>query len=91
MTPLEIMPRRVLVQKFIPETKQVPTNGIPYHALLVKLVINTLKQCQKSVMDCGDEFVAAQEVGFDNLCEIIDERPSRIDTLISHMRGRIFR
>ena len=27
----------------------------------------------------GDAFVAAQEVGFDNLCEIIDGRPCGID------------
>ena len=31
----------------------------------------------------GDAFVAAQEVGFDNLCEIIGERPCGIDTLIN--------
>ena len=35
----------------------------------------------------GDAFVAAQAVGLDNLCEIVDGRPSGIDTLISHMRG----
>ena len=35
----------------------------------------------------GDAFVAAQEVGFDNLCETIDGRPCGIDTLINHMRG----
>ena len=29
-----------------------------------------------------DAFVAAQEVGFDNLCEIVDGRPRGIDTLI---------
>ena len=34
----------------------------------------------------GDAFVAAQEVGFNNLCEIVDGRPRGIDTLISHMR-----
>ena len=31
----------------------------------------------------GDAFVAAQEVGFDNLCEIVDVRPRGIDTLIN--------
>ena len=34
----------------------------------------------------GDAFVAAQEVGLDNLCEIIDGRQSGINKLISHMR-----
>ena len=33
---------------------------------------------------CGDAFAAAQEVGFDNLCEMIDGRPCGIDTLINH-------
>ena len=32
-----------------------------------------------------DAFVAAQEVGFDNLCEIVDGRPCGIDTLIQHL------
>ena len=38
----------------------------------------------------GDAFVAAQEAGFDSLCEIIDGRPRGIDTLINHMRGMVF-
>ena len=38
----------------------------------------------------GDAFVAAQEVGLDNLCEIVDGRPCGIDTLIEHMRGMGF-
>ena len=38
----------------------------------------------------GDAFVAAQEVGFDNLCEILDGRPCGIDTLTNHMRGMVF-
>ena len=38
----------------------------------------------------GDAFVAAQEVCFDNLCEIVDGRPCGIDTLIQHMRGMVF-
>ena len=37
-----------------------------------------------------DAFVAAQEVGFDNLCEIVDGRPRGLDTLIQHMRGMVF-
>ena len=35
------------------------------------------------------DFVAAQEVGFDNLREIIDGRPCGIDTLINHLRGMV--
>ena len=38
----------------------------------------------------GDVFVAAQEIGFDNLCETVDGRPRGIDTLINHMRGMVF-
>ena len=38
----------------------------------------------------GDAFVAPQEVGFDNLCEIVDGRPRGIETLIQHMRGMVF-
>ena len=38
----------------------------------------------------GDAFVAAHDVGFDNLCEIVDGRPCAIDTLIQHMRGTFF-
>ena len=38
----------------------------------------------------GDAFVTAQQVGFDNLCEIVRARPRGIDTLIQHMRGMVF-
>ena len=38
----------------------------------------------------GDAFVAAEEVGFDNPCEIIDGIPCGIDMLIQHMRGMVF-
>ena len=38
----------------------------------------------------GDAVIAAQEAGFDNLCEIVDGRPHGIDTLISHMRETFF-
>ena len=38
----------------------------------------------------GDTLVAAQEVGLDNLCEIVDGRPCGIDTLVQHMRGMVF-
>ena len=38
----------------------------------------------------GDAFAAAQAVGFDNLCEIIDGRSCCMDTLLNHMRGMVF-
>ena len=38
----------------------------------------------------NDAFAAAQEVGFDNLCEIVDGRPCGIDTLINQMREMFF-
>ena len=38
----------------------------------------------------GDAFVAAHEVGFDNLREIVDGIPQGIDTLIQHVRGMVF-
>ena len=33
---------------------------------------------------------AAQEVGFDNLCEIVDGTPRVFDTLINHVLGMVF-
>ena len=62
---LGIMLKRVQAQ-----TQQVSMSGnfALDFASLVKLAINTSKRCQKFV------FVAAQEVGFDNLCEIVDGR-----------------
>ena len=61
-------------------------------ALLEDLVINISKRCQMSVTDWAatQSPAAAQEVGFDNLCEIMDGRPCGIDTLINHMRGMVF-
>ena len=38
----------------------------------------------------GDAFVAAHEVGFDNLREIVEGIPQGIDTLIQHLRGMVF-
>ena len=38
----------------------------------------------------GDAFVAAQQVGFDNLCEVIGGKPRGIDTLVNHVRGMVF-
>ena len=37
-----------------------------------------------------DALVAAQEVGFDNLCVIVDGRQRGFDTLTHHMRGVVF-
>ena len=37
----------------------------------------------------GDAFVSAQEVGFDNLYEIVDGRPRGFDTFIHHMQGMV--
>ena len=70
VTLLEIMLRRVLVHTSTMETQQVSMIGnfaLDY-ASPEKLEINISKRCQKSVMD----FVAVQEVCFDNLCEIVD-------------------
>ena len=51
----------------------------------------SIEAMSKSVMDCVvTQFVAAQEVGFDSSCEIVDGRPRGIDTLIQHMRGMGF-
>ena len=37
-----------------------------------------------------EAFVAAQEVGFDNLCEIVDGIPQGVDTLVQHTRRTVF-
>ena len=74
-------------------TQQVSTNGnfALVFALLVKLGINTSKRCPKSCDGLrGDAFVATQEIGLDNRCEIVDGRPRGIDTLIERMRGMGF-
>ena len=58
--------------------------------IAVKPVINTPKRCPKSLADCVVTHSSWQkEVGFDNLCEIVDGRPRGIDTLIHHMRGMV--
>ena len=69
------MLRRVLVHIYIyvTETQQVSTNG---NSGLVSKVCDGLR---------GDAFVAAQQVVFDNLCEIVDGKPRGIDTLIQQM------
>ena len=88
---LKIMLKRVQAHTSTSETQQVSMTG--NFALdctsLANLVINMLKHCQKSATDCVATFVAAQEVGFD-LCEIVDGTPQGIDTLIRHLRGKVF-
>ena len=84
MVLLEIMLKRVQAHISTVETQQVSMTGnSAVHAFLVKFVINTSKRCQK-VCDGlrGDACVAAQEVGFENLCEIVERRPRGVDTLI---------
>ena len=39
---------------------------------------------------CDGLRVAAQEVDFDDLFEILEGRPRGIDTLINHMQGMVF-
>ena len=90
------MPRRVLVHIYIyiyiMETQQVSRMGFRTRLYIAGKTGDQYIEanCQKSVMDCDDAFVAAQEVGFDNLCEIIDLGPCGVDTLINHMRGMAF-
>ena len=38
----------------------------------------------------SDALIAAQEVGLDNLCEIVDGKPHGINTLIRHLREMVF-
>ena len=38
----------------------------------------------------GDAFVAAHEVGFDDLCEIVDGTQRGTETMIQHTRGMAF-
>ena len=77
VTLLEIMLRRVLVHISNKRRSNVRLDYVSPG----KLVINISKRCQKSMTDC-----AAQEVGFGNLCEIVDGRPCSIDTLMQHRR-----
>ena len=56
---------------------------------------NTGDQCIEAMSKVcgglrGDAFVAAQEVGLDNLCEIVDGIPRGIGTLIQYVRERFF-
>ena len=88
----EIILKHVQVHTSVLEMQRAFTSGnfALDVALLVKMVISTSKRCPK-VCDglSGDAFVAPQEVGFDNLCEIVDGRPRGIETLIQHMRGMV--
>ena len=86
------MPRRVLVHISVTETQQVSTNGIRARLRIAGKTGDQYIEAMSKVCDGlrGDAFVAAQEVGFDNLCEIVAGRPCGIDTLINHMRGLVF-
>ena len=75
------MLRRVLVHKSFTETQQVSTNGKFRTGPRIagqsgdQYIEATSKVCDGLR---GDAFVAAQEVGFDNLCEIVDGIPRGI-------------
>ena len=91
--PLEIMLKHVQVLVSTMETQHASTNG--NFALDFAIAGKTGDQYKKAMFKVcdglrGDAFVAAQEVGFDNLCEIVDGRPRGIDTLNRHMRGAGF-
>ena len=61
------------------------------YALLVILVVNTLKRCLKSVIDRVATLSSQHKKWASiNLCEIDDGRPCGVDTLINHMRGMGF-
>ena len=66
--------------------------GIP-HSVVHRWKIGDQKSKAMSTV-CGrlrgDAIIAAQEAGFDNLCEIVDERPCGIEALISHMLETVF-
>ena len=75
------MLRLVLVHISITETQQVSRNGnsVLDYALLVNLVISTLKQCQSSVMDC----VAMHSSRHKKLASIICVKLSMEDHVVS--------
>ena len=83
------MLRRVLEQISVTEPQQVSMNGNSAldFALLVKLVINTLKQCQKSVTDCVATHPSRHKKLASIVCvKLIDGISRGIDTLIQHVR-----
>ena len=92
VTPLDTMPRRELVHISVTETQQISTNGIRARLRIAGKTGDQYIEAMSKVCDGlrGDAFVAAQEVGFDNLCEIVAGIPPGIDTLINHMRGMVF-
>ena len=47
--------------------------------------IETVSRVWKGL--CGDAFVAAQEVGLDDLCEVVDGTPRGVDTPINTRDG----
>ena len=62
---------------------------------LLRIAVKIGEQCIEAMSKVcdglrGDACVAVQEVGFDNLCEIVDGKPQGFDTLIQHMRGMVF-
>ena len=85
------MLKRVQAHKSIMERQQVSTNWnfTLDHALPVNTGDQYIEAMSK-VCDGlrGDAFVAAQEVGVENLCEIFNGKPSGSDTLIQpHARN----
>ena len=54
----------------------------------IRVLADSRAQCTRAADRSA--CVAAQEVGFDNLREIVDGRPCGIDMLIRHMRGMVF-
>ena len=90
---LEIMLKHLQVHTSPTEMQRVSTSG--NFALDFAWLVKTRDQFIEAVSKVcdgllGDAFVATQEVGLDNLCEIVDGRPRGIDTLINHMRGMVF-
>ena len=76
---LEIMLKLFQVHTSIAGTQQVSTSGnfALDFASLEKLAIKKYIEAMSKVCDGlrGDASVAAQEIGFDNPCEIVDGRP----------------
>ena len=75
------------------ETQQVSMNGnfaLDY-ALLVNPVINVLKRCLKSAMDCVPTHSSRHKKLASVICaKIFGGRPCGIDTLINHMQEMVF-
>ena len=85
---LEIMLKDVQVHTSIMEMQRVCTSGTFAldSAAQVKFCDQYIEAISKVCAgQRGEAFVAAREIGFDNLCEIVDGRPCAIDTLISNI------